>query len=263
MLVLPALACTSDRHVRDPLLYDLPGEGTKTVETTPPSEPVRPRQRIPDTANLERFEKLLEAAHERVELARDFHCTLVRREMVDGTLRPEETIDFRQRFDPHALRLEWTGERFHDRRMLYVAGANDDKVQVRLGGRIASLKVWKFDCDAPTLKAYSRYTPDKAGYDRLLARLLRDVRAARRARAAAVAVFKPEMRAGHRIGKFEMTVSPTVPGLDLSRLIVWFDLDTGLLARVVVHDAVGQLVEDYDWRNARVDVGLTDEDFTI
>ena len=141
LLTVLALAGTSCQQVQTTSLggfnplYHNPDLAPLTFPpgvTPPGTTPVQPP--AVTLAAEARFSELLDAAAAKVAAATDFHCTLVRREVVDGELQPQETLDFMQRFRPHSLRLEWVGDRFGGRKMAYVAGANDDKVQVRLTG---------------------------------------------------------------------------------------------------------------------------------
>ena len=81
------------------------GEEPRGGEPTPvvPVKPDPPRR----DEGTRRFEQFLDIAFGKVLVARDFHCVLFRTEMVGDALKPEEEIDFYDRFEPQSLRLEW------------------------------------------------------------------------------------------------------------------------------------------------------------
>jgi hypothetical protein len=254
---------------------EMPGPRDADVRPTPranpapqqnPRPPVTPPQA--DQPAAARFESLLKAAGAKVAAARDMRCRLVRREMVGQTLQPVEELDFRQRFSPHSLRLKWVGKRFKDRELIYVAGRNDNQVLVKvesggLSGWLARGRVMSFALDSADIKNGSRYSPDVAGYNNLLKRLSRIFAEARAAKLAWVAQSPVETTDRGRAQKFEVTLEPALLDGDVLRMIVWFDLATSLPTHAILHDAKDRLVEDYDWRDLKLNVGLTDSDFTF
>lgn len=224
----------------------------------------------PEAEAAEHFAELLQAARRKVEEANDFHCVLTRREVVGGKLKPEEQLDYTQRFEPHSLKLEWVGEVHKGRRLIYVKGANDDKVIVRVGnegglmGLVGRLKKeWRLDLDDPQIRSNSRYPPDAGGYNRLVRRMTEDYGEALTLSMAWVTASPPEETDGRRLRRFEVTLEHVLLDTDTSRMIVWFDLDKLLPVHTVRWDARGRRVEDYDWRDAELNIGLTDADFTF
>lgn len=243
---------------------------TEFRRTTEPVKKIKPPPVQPDPvekAAAARFESLLKAAQDKVAAARDVTARLVRREVVGSALQPVEEIDFKQRFSPHSLRLKWVGEQFKGREIIYVKGANDDKVLAKsegggLSGFFTRNRILRLALDSSMVKGQSRYGPDVAGYNNLLKRLASLYREARALRLAWVQQWLVESSA-RSVQKFEVTREPVLLGGDVSRAIVWFDLAAGLPTHVIVYDAKGRLVEDYDWQNLRLNAGLTDADFSF
>ena len=237
-----------------PMVVAAPGE-TKPV--------VAPKS---DKAAAARFESLLNAAAKKVDAAKDVKCRLVRREMVKGSLQPEEVLDFRQRFTPHALHIKWMGERFKDRDLIYAAGENDNQVLVKAGSTGASSwltgnRVLRLSLDSPSVKGQSRYGPDVAGYNNLVARLVKLYREARPLGLAWVEQLAAETSPGRTLQKFDVTLEPVLLDGDVSSMTIWFDSATSLPVHTMIYDAQQRLVEDYDWQDLRLGAGLTDADF--
>lgn len=259
-LLLSAAGCSWFKSEQPPEGFPLPQKQTL------PAQPAPFLVHDEEAAGL--FEGLLKAASGKVRSAKDFHCLLARVEVVEGELRPLEELDFSQRFEPHALKLEWVGKRFKGRQVIYVTGANDNKVLVRAGGWSGTLTGWikktlRFELTSVMIKSQSRYTPDVAGYDRLVERLSEVYAEAGKAGRAWVKSSDPSENDGQRTRRFEVTLDPPLPDVDISKMIVTFDLDTSLPVRTILHDGGGRMVEDYDWRNIKLDVGLIDADFTF
>ncbi len=115
--------------------------------------------------------------------------------------------------------------------------------------------------DSPLVKGQSRYAPDVAGYNNLvkrIAQLYRDARAV----GLAWVPQPPQETAGPRpTASFEVALEPLLLDGDVRRMTVTFDTTSSLMTHTLVYDAKDQLVEDYDWQNLRLNVGLTDADF--
>jgi hypothetical protein len=237
-------------------------EGTATSPTPPVVTPEPPR----DDAGTRRFQQFLDLAFGKVLAARDFHCVLFRTEMVGDALKPEEEIDFYDRFEPQSLRLEWIGERYKGRQLIYVAGSNDNKILVRPEGVVGILtikKTLRFALDSPIVRMYGRYPPDVAGYNNLMKKIVDIYGRARKLNLGRVKTSPPAEEAGHKVQRFEVTLEPKLLDVDVSKMVIWFDLQSILPVRTVFYDTNGRMVEDYGWRDLQLNVGLTDEDFTF
>jgi hypothetical protein len=229
--------------------------------TSPP--PIRPDAPRRDEGTR-RFEQFLDIAFGRVLAARDFHCVLFRTEMVGDTLKPEEEIDFYDRFEPQSLRLEWVGERYKGRQLIYVEGANDNKILVRPEGVVGFLrKTLRFDLKSPIVRMYGRYAPDVAGYNNLMKKIVDIYGRARKLNLGWVKASPPVEEAGHKVQCFEVTLEPKLLDVDVSKMLIWFDLQSFLPVHTAFYDASGRMVEDYGWRDIQLNVGLTDEDFVF
>jgi len=238
---------------------------TATSPPPPPPTPVVPVETPKRDENAaERFTELLDVASRRIASAKDFHCLLVRRETVGDSLQPVEKLDYYQRFEPHSLKLEWVGERHNGRKMIYVAGANDDEVIVRLGGLVGRLKKeLRLGLDSRFLKMQSRYGPDVAGYDALLRHLGKIYEEGHAVRLAWVDASAPAPEGGRTLQRFDVLLEPVLLDSDISRMVVWFDLQSFLPVHTVLYGGDGQMVENYEWQDIQLDVGLTDADFTF
>ena len=237
----------------------------KPVEPPPP-KPVEPPPHDPVAAK--EYRELLGHAFDKINTAKDFHCLLVRVEVLGDQLCPAEELDYYQRFNPHSLKLEWVGERAKGRKVIYVAGANDGKVLVQTGGLSGRIltrfkKTLRFDLTSAIVRSQGRNTPDVAGYNNLVTQMVTVYDQANEAGQVRVTGLPPTERDGRKLRCFEVILDVVPPDVDASKMTVWFDLDAQLPVHTVLYDGGGRMVEDYDWRNIEFDVGLTDADFTF
>ncbi len=208
----------------------------------------------------------LDAAVGKVENAKDVYCLLVRTEVIGDNEKasPEEWLDFKQRFNPHTLRLKWVGKHAKGRQLLYTAGENDDKVLIREPGIISGLLgVMRFDLTSSMITSKSRYGPDVAGYNGLVNRVDGIFRQAVEAKAVTVAASTPVMHRGIEVLCFEVLIDREAVDMDVSKMILWFDVERSLPIHTIIYDGRGRAVEDYDWRHLILNADLSDADFEI
>jgi hypothetical protein len=236
-----------------------PGMENRETAIPPPPEP-----KSGTDEGTRRFEQFLDIAFSKVMAARDFHCLLLRTEMVGDSLKPQEELDFYDRFNPQSLRLEWVGERYKGRHLIYVAGENDNKILIRPEGMMGLIgKTLRFDLDSPIVRMYGRYPPDVAGYNNLLKKIVDIYGRARKLNLAGVKASPPVDDSGRKLQCFEVMVEASLLDIDVSKMVIWFDTGKLLPVHTVFYDAVGRMVEDYVWGDVQLDVGLTDDDFVF
>jgi hypothetical protein len=148
--------------------------------------------------------------------------------------------------------------------MIYVAGANDDKILVRPEGMVGLMgKTLRFDLDSPIVKMYGRYPPNVAGYNSLLKKIVDIYGRAHKLSLVWVKASAPVEESGRKLQCFEVTLESVLLDVDVSKMLIWFDLGSFLPVHTVFHDAAGRMVEDYGWGDIKLDVGLTDADFVF
>jgi hypothetical protein len=234
----------------------------------PPSvatKPVTPGPAPAESAAVAHFNTLLVAAWSKVQSFPDMSCRLVQTQVVDGVTLPEEVVDFRQRFSPHSLRLTWVGKRNKGRDLVYVAGQNDNKVLVKEPGAVIKFftgnKPVSIALDSTALTSQSKDAPDFAGYNLLIGSIRMRFNDARASNLAWVSEARPETVGERRLQTFEVTLQAVVLSGQIKQMAITFDLVTSLPVHMIMRDAKNRVVQDYDWQNLRLGVGLTDADF--
>src|SRR5262245_9994752 len=116
-----------------PWQYLLPGLiliAGHPVGAQPPSEP------LPEKDPLVFLHKSLEKYDQNG--VKSYTCTFVKQERIDGRLQPREVIRAAFRESPHSVFFQWVeGQRLASR-VLYVEGANNDKMLAHPSGPLAS-----------------------------------------------------------------------------------------------------------------------------
>ena len=83
---------------------------------------------------------LLEVGKHRIKHFPDYTATFLKQERVEGDdLQDLQTIQLKMRHSPFSVHMEWIEGGDVGRKVLFVAGQFDDKMQVRLGGKKGSV----------------------------------------------------------------------------------------------------------------------------
>jgi hypothetical protein len=198
----------------------------------------------------------MEAAYTTV---RDYTVTMTRRERVKGKLLPQETMQVKFR-KPYSIYTRWTGSVFKGREVLYVRGKNDNKLRAHQG----SFPDVTVDIDPRGGLAMkgNRHPITEGSLGDLIGILVRDLRRAesRPQDGAIIKDLGESERHGQSVRCFDATFA-VADGYYAPHVQVCMFTATNLPSRVQVWDARGQLVEDYEYRDLRTNVGLRDADF--
>lgn len=214
---------------------------------------------------------------------RDYTCRMARRERIDGRLRDHEFIDMKVRHEqlqvdkvtvPFSVYLKYAGPaRYKDREVLYVAGQNDGEMLARNGGN-GNLKNVTISLRplSPRAMRFSRYPITDVGFENLAIKLLE--------------VGNDALQ--HDLERRECSVR-TIKGAKIEGRGCWCiqvkfpirrEHSLFHIARIFIDDEQrmpvrfasyswpqesGQrpiLMEEYTYMNVKLNVGLTDRDFS-
>jgi len=160
--------------------------GPMPVSTTP-AEAFRPVVATPRPVSEHPLAEVLKFARdERAYLqhtVRDFTCRVTKRERIEGELQDYHYIDMHVREQtpagsrvrrPLSVLLEFLGpSHVEGRKVLFVAGQNDNKLLVRKGGRRFSHVVIDLDPFGPSVQRESLMPITEIGFSHLLDRTIR------------------------------------------------------------------------------------------
>lgn len=212
-------------------------------------------------ASQEELLQWLDRAEQRFGEVHDYTAIFLRREMIRGFLREQETIHLRfQR--PFKVYMKWLEGPGKGREGLYVAGSNEDRFLVHEARGFRSLVTAAMEPDHPRVLQESRHPITDVGIGRLLEIIAGNARRGSREGVLRLLDRGPGDVAGRPVRQIE-GILPRDPsqGYYCYRVLVSFDQENGLPLRVVVYDWNNRVVEEYTYTELRLNPGLTDQDF--
>lgn len=205
--------------------------------------------------------QLLDRADRRYAGVDDYTAILLRRERIGEALRPQETILLKfQR--PFKVYMKWLDGPGRGREGLYVNGAHKNKFLVHEGRGFRSLITAALDPSHPRVLEESRHPVTDVGIGRLLEIIGENARRAERNGELRLVDRGPGTVGDRRVHQVEGLL-PRDPGAGYYcyRILVSIDQENDLPIRVVVYDWDDRIVEEYEYTQLQMNVGLTDQDF--
>jgi hypothetical protein len=200
---------------------------------------------------------LLLDAKNRVDRLSDYTVILTSQERVGGVLLPEATmfVKFKRPFSVYIKNLSGKQK---DREIIYVKGKNNDKMivsRVSILGRLATKPISPNNFLA---KRESRHTITEAGLPNTMGRMVtilekEDKAAARR---PTVTYLGECYRSSKKVISVRIENSSYAPKTEIA-----LDAATFFPVSITSYDADGSLLESYNYRDIKPNVGLTDADF--
>lgn len=216
------------------------------------------------------------------ENVRDFSCQIIRRERVNGKLQERQFANMQVRCEqqhddgwakPLAVFMQFVAPRtIIDRRVLYIAGQNDGKVLVRKGGKLMKHMKLKVDPLSARARSESKYSIMDTGLDKLMDRFVRQ---------AEDDMVRDPAAANTRVSHFDNAMINERPcthiqivhprqsgGMEFHSASLYVDNELHVPTRLVVHGwpeqegAQPPVNEESTYLNLRLNVGLTDSDFS-
>lgn len=109
----------------------------------------------------------------RIEKIEDYTCTLVKREQVDGQLTEHQYIYLKVRHEPFSVYMYFLAPSgMKGQEALYVANANDGKLQAHGSGLVGLLKTFSLDPTGPLAMKGNRYPITEVGILNLVRKLI-------------------------------------------------------------------------------------------
>jgi Protein of unknown function (DUF1571) len=233
------------------------------VKIVPQTEP----RIVPMNENdiLGTWTKAAAAAFQKV---RDYQCTFVKQERIDGALQEEQIALMKVRNQPFSVALKFQAPKLMaGRGAAYIAGKNNNLLRAKGPLGIATFSLDPHD---PKAMLGTRHAITEAG----LGHLIDEISAAAQARprtegADAIRVSINEVQVNRKgCARFEVT-DPNADGKKSHyRSLIYFDKDTNLPIRIENYDrlrangpAAGELMECFTYLDLKFNMGLTDGAF--
>jgi hypothetical protein len=218
--------------------------------------------------------------HEQItQEIRDYTCTLVKRERVDGRLQGYQRIAAKIRHEqktgdeitvPFSVFLEFLAPAsVQGREVLYVRGQNNNDLAARRGGRRnPNLSVW-LDPLGPMAMADNRYPITEIGIENLTKRLIEVVEEEREYNDGEIKIFRNAKLEGRPCIHIQMTHHVRRPNLRYHKARVLVDSELKIPVYFASYDWPREengpppVLEEYAYLNVQLNVGLTDTDFDV
>jgi hypothetical protein len=181
-----------------------------------------------------------------------------RQEMIGGRLRPREEalLKFQQ---PNRFYLRWVSGPAKGRQMLYPDEAGD-RVLVAEPGMLMRLFTAVLPPDSPHVLEESRHPVTDIGIGRLVELILGNVR--RAAAAGELQIIDRGVSGGPPETRLELVFPRTAARHYYAyRALVGVDVETGLPVTATIFDWDDRMIEDYAYRDLRLNPPLTALDF--
>lgn len=200
-----------------------------------------------------------------------FIMRLKRREVVNGTARPEEIMLAKVRQEPFSVYFKWLGPEGKDREVVYVKGQHGNLIHsLTASGDVLFLpggKRFKVAPDSFLVKSKTRHPITTAGLGSMIDRFGQLVAAVEKGDTSlGTAKFLGELKRPEfetKVIGVEQVIPPKSDSLlpKGGHRLWFFDQANGLPVLFVTHDETGREVEYYCHDRFIIPANLTDEDF--
>lgn len=211
----------------------------------------------------------------------DFKCILHKRERIDGRLKSPQFLYVKFRLAqrrngeviaPLSVYAHYLAPRaVRGRKLLFVAGRNDDQILVRKGGRRMSYVKLTISPYSEAARRQGRYPIMQMGLDRMLRRLIEraesDMTVDPEGRNTRVTVYRKATVARRVCTRLKIEHPVRQPGLHFHLANLYVDDELEVPIRVegygwpASQDADPPLLEEYTYMKLELNPGLTDADF--
>lgn len=209
---------------------------------------------------------------------RDYSCILVRRERVRGDLQTQEFMSAKVRHQrsrdgqvvvPFGVYLKVLApSKVKGREVLYVDGQNDSMMLVRNGGKRFAFVTTRISPTSETAMATNRYPLTEFGFENLVKRLIQVVKEDMQVSADTEVDFYPDAKIDGRSCTAIKVVHPTYDErLRFHTATVFVDSELNVPVHYEAYDWPTEqggepvLLEQYTYRNIKLNVGFTNYDF--
>ncbi|MCA9240709.1 MAG: DUF1571 domain-containing protein [Planctomycetales bacterium] len=219
--------------------------------------------------------RLAEKGLDSIGRIRDYECTIIKRERREGKLRPYEFISAKIRHadagqgTPFSVYLKFEKPTsVAGREVLYLEGRNAGKMLVRRGGRRLAYVTAYVDPTSPMALQENRYPVTDIGFLNLTKRLIEVMQEDMQHDECAVKYFKNAKIGDSVCTRIVVEHPHRRDYFRYHRAIVFIDEQRGLPLAYGSYDWPDKpgdeprLVEEYIHAQVKLNVGLTDEDFS-
>jgi len=194
---------------------------------------------------------------------KDYTAILYKQEWIDGEMKPMETIFMKFREKPFSVYMKWIKNPYKNQEVIFVKGWNKNRIKVHKGS-FPDITMNLDPLGRLAMKG-NRHSVLEAGIGNIVRSAMDDLQWSEK---------HPE--AGFKLsdcGQYDLygtmthcieVVRPVKrkPSDYANRIKMYIDTNTGLPVGIQVWDYKGIFVENYAFTNLKLNVGLTDKDFS-
>ncbi len=227
----------------------------------------RPAANSATTESIEKAFKLLAECQSRLSHVSDYTCTFIKRERINGKLYAPHSMHLKVRNQPMSVYLKFI-KPYAGREAIYIAGRHNGKVvahDVGIGKLVAGTLL--LDPKGSRAMEDNRHPITEAGLANMLNLLEKHWKVELKPEDTKVTILE-RTHVGERACTMIETFHATkIKGLQFAKVRVFIDHELGLPIRFEAYDwgrdpgVEGQLVEEYNYVNLKLNVGLTEADF--
>jgi len=193
---------------------------------------------------------------------RDYICTFVKQERIDGHQRKQEKIRVCFKEAPFSVLMSWQEAKGLVEKILYVAKDDNSTMLVRPAGLPGLLiRTVRKDVHDPKLRTACLRTPNQFGFGRSLQDMITVYERAAQ-KGDLVTDYLGIKKVDGRDCLVLLRKLPMDKGYPAAKLIVYLDKNYLLPTRVESYDATGNRFALYMYLDVRFNLGLTDELFS-
>jgi hypothetical protein len=202
------------------------------------------------------------SARQAYPLVRDYTCTYVKKERVNGAIKDDQIAQMVVRTNPLAIRLKIVAPKNDvGREIVYVADAKGPKIRTKSAGTIGLVGWSSIDPNDPKASAGTRQPVSDAGIGRLIEKVAADHAAAMANGKPPVVLATPAVYDKRPSVRLDVT-DATADGVHHPfRSVVWFDKQTNLPMRRETYDRRGGLIDCASYIDVRYNLGVNDSIF--
>jgi hypothetical protein len=199
---------------------------------------------------------------------RDYTCTMVKQERVQGRLQEQNIMILKVRTQPFSVYMRWLSpQQFAGQEVAFVYGRNNNKMRVHFARGVKNVVGWKsVDPNDPRVFQHSRHTIYEAGIGNMIEQLIQNLEKEKQVNKTQVRIAEYTYN-NRRCYRVEATGTERSPEAQVGRCVFYLDKESKLPIRMENYEwpstpgGTGELLEVFSFVDIRLNTGLGDADF--
>jgi len=203
-------------------------------------------------------DRLISDAVDRFRTVEDYTCRLNKKVRKKGVLYEDPDISVQYKKPGHYY-FRWNSGMFKGREVIFVQGRNSDKIVAHPGG-IFKILTFHLDPEGSTAMKRNRHSLKSSGMEKIIS-LMASNTALARTKGLEVIRFVGEGRFDGKRIRIVEGLFPEHQGFYARRIRLYLCPTLKLPLKVSIFNGSGEIVEDYEFHNLKINEGLSKYDF--